>query len=133
MNPLFTKEMAQQHIGDLRRLARKSRVSDEYRELEDDDGGVTVRPANPGDGDAVRLLAALEGAQMPRGEVLVAEARGEVVAALALDGGPALADPFRPTKHVVAMLELRARQVRADEDVAGHPRFPRLRGVLRAA
>jgi hypothetical protein len=116
MNPFLSKEMAQQHIGDLRRVARVNRVPDDYPELGDD--GLTVRAATARDGEAVRLLAALEGVPMPRGLVLVAEVGGNVLAALPLDGGRALADPFRRTQHLVALLELRAKQ---------------LRGVLRAA
>lgn len=127
MNPFFSKEMAQEHIGDLRRDARSSRVGDGYRELGDEDG-LTVRAATQRDGEAVRLLAALEGVQMPKGEMLVAEVGDDVVAALPLDGGRPLADPFRPTKHIVALLELRARQVHCDDQRRSF--LPR---VLRAA
>jgi hypothetical protein len=131
MNPFFSKEMAQQHIGDLRREARSSRVPEDYTELGDDDG-VTVRAATPRDRDAVRLLAALESVGMPKGDLLVAEVSGEVVAAVPLDGTPALADPFRRTGHLVAMLELRARQLRGEGERAERS-FSRLRSVLRAA
>lgn len=126
MNPFFTKEMAQQHIGDLRRDARSSRIGDGYREGVED--GLTVREATQRDGEAVRLLAALEGVQMPKGEMLVAEVGDDVVAALPLDGGRTLADPFRPTKDIVALLELRARQLHGDDGRRSF--FPR---VLRAA
>ena len=57
----------------------------------------------------------------------------ELRAALPLDGGRALADPFRPSAHIVELLELRARQLRAEHDEAQRHRFPRIRGVLRAA
>jgi len=131
MNPFFSKEMAQQHIGDLRREARASRVPEAYSELGDDDG-VTVRAATPRDCDALRLLAALESVGMPKGDLLVAEVAGEVVAALPLDGSPVLSDPFRRTRHLVAMLELRAQQLHGDEE-SRERSFARLRGVLRAA
>jgi hypothetical protein len=129
MNPFLTKEMAQQHIQDLRREARAGRVPDGYRELGDDDD-LTVRAATQRDGEAVRLLAALEGVTMPSGPVLVAEVHDDVVAALPLDGGRALADPFRPTQHIVAMLELRAQQLRAD---GAQPRRWHMPRVLRTA
>jgi hypothetical protein len=132
MNPFLSKEMAQQHIGDLRREARASTIPDDFGELGKDDG-LTVRAATQRDGESVRLLAALEGVEMPAGAVLVAQVGDDVMAALPLDGGRALADPFRPTKHLVALLELRARQLRS-EDKAGHrPLLLRLRGVVRAA
>ena len=132
MNPFLSKEMAQQHIGDLRREARASCVPSDFGELGDDDG-LTVRAATQRDSEAVRLLAALEGVAMPRGPMLVAQVRDEVVAALPLTGGRALSDPFRPTKHLVAMLELRARQLRAEDERPQRSYFPRIRGVLRAA
>ena len=132
MNPFLSSEMARQHIGDLRREARSARVPEEFGELGEDDG-LTVRAATQRDGEAVRLLAALEGAPMPAGPMLVAEVGDEVMAALPLGGGRALADPFRRTQHLVAVLELRARQLRSEDEPEHRPLLPRLRGVLRAA
>jgi hypothetical protein len=132
MNPFLSKEMAQQHIGDLRREARAGRVPEGYGELGEDDG-LTVRAAAQRDSEAVRLLAALEGVEMPAGPVLVAQVGDDVIAALPLDGGRALADPFRPTKHLVAVLELRARQLRSENKPEHRPLLPRIRAVLRAA
>jgi hypothetical protein len=131
MNPFFSKELAEQHIGDLRREARASRLRDGWA---DDDDGLTVRAATQRDSEAVRLLAALEGVSMPRGRVLVAQVGDDVVAALPLEGGGPLADPFRPSAHFVELLQLRARQLRRDGDQrARGSLIPRLRGVLRAA
>jgi hypothetical protein len=131
MNPFFSKELAEQHIGDLRREARASRLPDGWA---GDDDGLTVRAATQRDSEAVRLLAALEGVSMPRGRVLVAQVGNDVVAALPLEGGGPLADPFRPSAHFVELLQLRARQLRRDGDQrARGSLIPRLRGVLRAA
>ena len=47
-----------------------------------------------------------------------------MVAAMPLDGGPALADPFHRTAALVEMLELRARQLR-DARAAVPPRAGR--------
>jgi hypothetical protein len=132
VNPFLSKEMAHQHIGDLRREARSTRVPEEFGELGEDDG-LTVRAATRRDSEAVRLLAALEGVEMPAGPVLVAQVGDEVMAALPLAGGRALADPFSHTKHLVALLELRARQLRSDDKPERRPLLPRLRGVVRAA
>jgi len=44
--------------------------------------------------------------------VLVAAVGGEPVAALPLDGGPGIADPFQPTAALVSLLELHMAQVR---------------------
>jgi hypothetical protein len=126
MNPFFSKEMADQHIRDLRREAAKGRA--QKRRAQGD--GLTVRAATLRDGEAVRVLAALEGVGMPKGPVLVAEVGHEVVAALPLQGGRALADPFRPSAHLVELLQLRAKQLHAQSRT---PRLPRLRGVLHTA
>ena len=46
--------------------------------------------------------------------VLVAEVDGSVEAALALDGGLAVADPFRPSALDLQLLSIRARQLGGD-------------------
>lgn len=111
MNSFLTREMSNFRIGELRRAARRRRTPEGYPEL--DESSLTVRALQPADTEAVRLLAALDGKHVPAGPALVAEVDREVVAALPLDGGRALADPFRPTAHLVALLELRAEQLRA--------------------
>jgi hypothetical protein len=69
---------------------------------------VLIRAARGSDGEALERLAALDSAHVPTGELLVAESDGSLVAALDLENGSAIADPFRPTSDVVALLELRA-------------------------
>ncbi len=78
-------------------------------------GDLAIRVAVPGDGPALKRLAQLDGRQPPTvSRLLVAEVDGEVLAALPLDGGEAVADPFRQTSTLVAMLRLRAGQRSAD-------------------
>jgi hypothetical protein len=69
---------------------------------------VLIRAARGSDGRALARLAALDSAVVPEGELLVAEADGELVAARSLATSAAIADPFRPTADVLALLELRA-------------------------
>ena len=47
----------------------------------------------------------------PDSRCVVAEVDGNVVAALPLRGGKVMADPFRPTAHLIPLLELRAKQL----------------------
>ena len=75
-------------------------------------GSVAIRPARQADEDAIERLAQLDTAERPHGELLLAERDGEVVAALPLDGGRPVADPFRRTAGAVELLALRARQLR---------------------
>jgi hypothetical protein len=77
-------------------------------------GSVTVRLAFSDDGAALHRLAQLDSATSPTGATLVAEAQGELVAAVPVKGGRAIADPFRPTVEVVRLLELRAAQLSGD-------------------
>jgi hypothetical protein len=110
MNPFFSNELAEEHIRDLQRDAKAARIPEQPGEHGDNER-VTVRALRAGDVEPLRVLAALDSRHIPSGPVLVAEQGGELVAALPLDGGRAFADPFRRTADVVALLELRARQI----------------------
>ena len=74
---------------------------------------VVIRAARGSDGPALRRLAELDSADFLTGSVLVAEADDEMVAALSLDTGENVADPFRRTSDVVDLLAYRARKLRA--------------------
>jgi len=74
---------------------------------------LTIRMAVPADATALRRLAELDSAPPPKAvAMLVAEMGGEMRAAVPVDGGRAIADPFEPTAELVAILEQRARQLR---------------------
>ncbi len=77
---------------------------------------VVVRLARAEDERAIQRLAALDASKVPTGRVLVAEADGEVIAAMSADGTRRAADPFRWTSEVMALMEMRAAQLAgADE------------------
>ena len=69
---------------------------------------LTIRSATTADLFAIRRLAVLDSASPPTGEVLLAEMDGELWAALAVETGAAIADPFRPSADVVDLLRFRA-------------------------
>ena len=69
---------------------------------------VTIREAYPDDDAALRRLAALDSRSPLTGRVILAEQDGELRAALSLDDGTAIADPFRFTASLVALLRLHA-------------------------
>jgi hypothetical protein len=73
---------------------------------------VVIRAARGSDGPALRRLAELDSRPVPAGDLLVAETGDEVVAALSVDTGARVADPFRRTADVVDLLEYRARRLR---------------------
>jgi hypothetical protein len=86
---------------------------------------LTLRYAVPADADVLDRLAQLDSAHAPRGVVLVGEVGGEIRAAVSLDDPRvAIADPFRPTGELLALLTERARQLRRSE--RGRRRLPRV-------
>ena len=87
---------------------------------------LTLRLAVPADADALDRLAQLDSRRAPRGAVIVAEVSGELWAAISIDDGHAVADPFRPTGELVALLVERSRQLRRARRTADVPRvWPR--------
>jgi len=74
---------------------------------------MVLRAAQPTDERALRRLAALDSVRPLRGQALIAEVDGRTVAALDIDDGRVVADPFEHTASVVELLKVRAG--RADE------------------
>ncbi|HEX2232818.1 MAG TPA: hypothetical protein VHG69_05590 [Thermoleophilaceae bacterium] len=90
---------------------------------------LTIRMAVPADAPALERLAQLDSAPRPQQvPMLVAVAEGDLCAALPLGGGAAIADPFRRTAEIVAMLAARARQLQAPERASSRWRPARFRG-----
>ena len=109
MNPSeLTNTAFQAHIEEARRHAEAQRRA---RNTAADE--VVIRRAARVDQDALERLAQLDSANAPDGQTLVAEVSGRLVAAIGVEGGAAVADPFQRTAEVVDLLELRAGQLRA--------------------
>jgi hypothetical protein len=71
---------------------------------------VVIRPARASDAADLAVLAALDSAAPLTGEVVLAEhSEGEVAAAMSLDTGAVIADPFVPTSQLVELLRTAAR------------------------
>jgi hypothetical protein len=82
-----------------------------------DYNSVAIRLARPDDSYAIMRVAALDGRKIPAGRVLVAEADGEIIAALSVTDGSKAADPFSWTSDVMALMEMRAEQIAAADSV----------------
>lgn len=65
---------------------------------------ITIRPAYGEDQLAVRRLAALDSAPVPRGPLVLAEVDGELRVAVSADGQRAIADPFHRTLELIALV-----------------------------
>jgi hypothetical protein len=72
---------------------------------------LTVRLATSADRPAIARLAELEQAPAPEGAVLLGVVMQQPIAALSLSDGRVLADPYHPSKDVVELMRLRARQL----------------------
>jgi hypothetical protein len=83
---------------------------------------IAIRFAAPTEASAVRRLAALDDAPVPGGRVLIAVVGGEPLAAMSLDDGRVVADPFRRTADVVALVRLRASLLAGRASSAGRDR-----------
>jgi hypothetical protein len=106
----LTQEISRQRQADMRGAAARRSLAhahaDRTAPLE-----IVIRHAEDCDGAALRRLAALDGIEFVPGSWLVADADGRLTAALHLDDGKVIADPFRPTTAVRRVLELWAAQV----------------------
>jgi hypothetical protein len=74
---------------------------------------ITIRTSRSADAPELERLAALDSQRLPTGELLVAEIGDEIVAAYAPETSRTIADPFRRTSDVIAMLKLRATPAKA--------------------
>jgi len=74
---------------------------------------VVIRLAGPADAGAIAYLAALEDSPSPAGPTLVAIVDDRIEAALPLEGGAPVANPFAPSGQLAELLTLRAEQLAA--------------------
>ncbi|HEX7298123.1 MAG TPA: hypothetical protein VF257_03890 [Solirubrobacteraceae bacterium] len=72
------------------------------------DAPLTIRHARSADLGPLERLASLDSRRIPSGELYVAEVEGRLVAALSVDTGAVIADPFEATASIVEVLRLQA-------------------------
>jgi hypothetical protein len=129
MNTTIISLVANEHVTDLRKAAERRRLASN-KSLTTESATpqartVELRLATADDAPVVRRLAALDAAPVLDGPVLLARHDGQAVAALSLDDGRVVADPFVRTGDAVAMLRLRAAHL------TGRSPHRQLRGILR--
>src|SRR3954470_23673348 len=115
MHPYLQAQLAALHQTDLQAEAQAARrFSRDQESQANQPSEVVIRRSTDADGPALAALSALDSAEMPFGQALVAEVAGVPRAVLPLDGGRAFGDPFVRTDELVALLELRAAQMQRD-------------------
>ena len=111
MNTDLNYALAQERIDDLHRAGERERRATATQAAERGDHPLTIRMSRPADSGPITRVARLD-SQWPPGEpLLVAEVDDEIVAALSLGSGVVVANPFKRTADVVALLHLRAEQL----------------------
>jgi hypothetical protein len=114
-------------LADERERAIREKARDAARRQQA--GGLKLRNATFADAADLHRLARLDSKPYPpSGRLVVAVEDGAMVAAVAVESGEAIADPFRSTAPIVALLRLRAQALR----VSSPPRrglFARVRGA----
>lgn len=79
---------------------------------------IVLRIAGPVDSRALADLAGLDSAGVPAAPVLIAEADGQIRAAISLSDGAVIADPFHRTAAARQLLRARAAQLHGDPGTA---------------
>ena len=80
-----------------------------YAQLHD----LVLRADRPTDESSLRRLAALDSTRPLKGRALVAEVEGHPIAAIDLNDGRVVADPFERTAEVVELLRMRRQAIAA--------------------
>ncbi len=122
MNSQLTYLIAQERIAELQRAAERTRLERDAgtggrsrrrpgAEQSARDEPVTLRLGSAADENALARLSALDSSAAPAGPVLLAEVDGQLLAALGLSDGTAVADPFHRTADLIDLLRARARQL----------------------
>lgn len=89
---------------------------------------MVLRADRPTDEAALRRLAALDSVRPIRGRAIVAEVEGRTVAAIGIEDGKVVADPFEHTAEVVELLRSRVQSAEPKE-APRHRLMDRFRGV----
>jgi hypothetical protein len=92
---------------------------------------ITIRRESPADRPALDRLAGRDSQHLPSDEFLLAEVGGELWAAVGMNSGVLVADPFRPSGEVAEFLRVRAERAR-DQVLLARPAPPLLRLARRA-
>jgi hypothetical protein len=113
MHPELTHQIALEHVASLRRDAAR------YRRAR----AASLQPPQPVRAaiqlrlsacrDELDRLAALSERAVRGGDWIVADVNGVPVAAVSLEDGTTVYDPFTPTSQAVSLLKLRRKQVLA--------------------
>lgn len=87
---------------------------------------LTLRICGEGDDSALQRVAERDSTVVPGGRLLAAEASGQILAAISIESGDVIADPFQRTGDAVELLRRRAAQLRRSHGPGGPTPLPQL-------
>jgi hypothetical protein len=111
-NDHLLRTLSNYRADDARRARTIVESTVERRPRDRVDEPVTVRHAAAADIAALQRLAELDSRRVPSGELFVAERDGRLIAAVSIDTGSVIADPFEPADGVVDLLRLHVSAIR---------------------
>jgi hypothetical protein len=113
MHPELTRQVAFARMATFQRDAARYRLAREASTYPPQQVRTAIQLRLSACREELERLAALSERPVHDGDWLVAELDGVPVAAVAVDDGETLYDPFRPTSQAVSLLRLRRKQVLA--------------------
>ncbi len=113
MHPMIQQQLAQARITTLRSDASRYRRARQAAIHPPQPVRAAIELRLSACRDELERLAQLSERKLRGGDWIVADVNGVPVAAVSLDDGSTVYDPFKPTSQVVSLLELRRKQVLA--------------------
>ena len=113
MHPELTHQIALDRVASLRRDATRYRRARAASHQPPQPVRAAIQLRLSGNRDELERLAALSERRLGDGDWLVADLNGVPVAAVSVDSGATVYDPFKPTSQAVSLLKLRRKQVLA--------------------
>lgn len=113
MHPELIRQVAMARVADFRRDAARYRRAREAAVHAPQPVRTAIQLRLSACREELERLAALSERPLHDGDWIVAELDGVPVAAVSVDDGATVYDPFKPTSQIVSLLELRRKQVLA--------------------
>ena len=111
MHPELMRQVAMSRMDDFNRSAAQYRQAHEDRVRRSQPVRTAIELRLSACREELERLAALSERPLHEGDWIVADVDGVPVAAVAVDDGTTVYDPFKPISQAVSLLELRRKQV----------------------
>jgi hypothetical protein len=111
MHPELMRQVAMSRMADFNRSAVRYRQAHQGSARPSQTVRTAIELRLSACREELERLALLSERPLPEGDWIVADVDGVPVAAVSVDDGATVYDPFRPTKQALSLLKLRRKQV----------------------